>query len=283
MKSFQWPLRALFFVGLLQLISCTKNVDSVQPDAIGIETSSDATAAFEFSDCKLRRIVHENPFVSESTVNCLFTYNSAGNPVSVIKTDPLVVPTSGYHTLNYYFRYDKKNRLRELLIAFGEDRRDEYTELHRYGYDNNDVIVIDTVLHPDWETGGLEDWIAYKTIGLTYDSQGRIIKETIKDLVNGTTRNPTYTYDNRGNLGVIGWKSSGYDHKVSIFRAHPIFQFVHRNYSRNNALPEASYNSKGLPRSVRHLNDDFFGAYRVNPNSPANPLGGIIKAMYDCQ
>jgi hypothetical protein len=283
MKTFQWPLKAFLFVGLLQIISCTKTIDTSSNDSVSLESSSNATVANEFSNCKLRRIVYENPFVSESTVNMLFTYNAADNPFSVTHTGPLIVPTSGYPTTNYYFYYDGKNRLTRLLISHGENNFSEYTELHRYGYDNNDVIVTDTLLHPDWN-GDPETFIAYITIGLTYDSQGRIIKETIKDLRNGTTRNPTYTYDSRGNLAVKGWKSSGYDNKVSIFRAHPIFQFIHRNYSRNNALPEAKYNSRGLPLAVRQLNDDFFGAYAVRyAGDASNPLGGIIRAVYDCQ
>jgi hypothetical protein len=277
MKTLQWPLRAFLFVGLMQLISCAKTVDTVTNDSLSLETSSDATVANEFAGCKLRRIVHENSFNNETSVSCLFSYNSVGNPYSLVHT-------SGYATLNYYFYYDKKNRLREFLINFSEDRKNknEYTELHRYGCDNNDVIVTDTVLVPDWE-GDPEAFVTIKTMRLTYDSQGRIVKETIR-YPNGTTRNPTYTYDNRGNLAVPGWKSSGYDNKVSIFRAHPLFQFIHRNYSRNNALPEAQYNSKGLPLAVRHLNDTFFGADRIDPNRPPNPLGigGITRAIYDC-
>jgi hypothetical protein len=87
------------------------------------------------------------------------------------------------------------------------------------------------------------------------------------------TRNPTYTYDARGNLGVNGWKSSSYDNKVSIFRAHPVFQFIFRNYSKNNAAVQAKYNSKGLPLSMNPANDVFF-------NSAA---AVITKAIYDCQ
>lgn len=279
MKTFQWPLRAFLFVGLLQLVSCTKTVDTVTNDSVSLETSSDATVANEFSNCKLRRIVHENSFNNETSVNCLFTYNSAGNPYTLVHT-------SGYATPNYYFYYDKKNRLRELRIAHHLEGNDEYTELHRYGYDNNDVIVVDTLLHPRADEADTVIQLGvHKIIRLTYDSQGRIVKENIRDVLYGTTSNPTYTYDARGNLGVPGWKSSGYDNKVSIFRAHPLFQFIFRNYSRNNALPEAKYNSRGLPLAVRQLNDSFFGAYRIDPNRPPNPLGigGITKAIYDCQ
>lgn len=283
MKTLQWPLRAFLFLGLLQIISCTKSVDTITNDSLSLESSSDATLANEFLNCKLRNVIYENPFVSETTVNMLFTYNAAGNPHSVTHTGPLKVGVSGYPTFNYYFYYDSKKRLRRLLISRGEDFRDEVTEMHSYGYDNNNVLIVDTVHRPDWDSGDPNRWVALRTIGLTYDSQGRVVKETIKDLRYGTIRNPTYTYDSRGNLAVKGWKSSGYDNKVSIFRAHPIFQFIHRNYSMNNALPELKYNSRGIPVAVRQLNDDFFGAYAVRfSGDTANPFGGVLKVMCDC-
>ena len=84
-------------------------------------------------------------------------------------------------------------------------------------------------------------------------------------------RNPTYTYDARGNLAVAGWKSSSYDNKPSIFRTHPVFQFIHRNYSKNNSSVQAKYNSKGLPLAVVPGNDTFF------------ELKNVTKAIYDCQ
>lgn len=273
MKTFQWPLRAFLFFAFIQLVSCTKNFDTSATDSISLETSTDATVANE-SGCKLRRILHPSAYNGETLVSRVFTYNASGNPVSLVYT-------SGYPTANYYFTYDKKNRLRELLISFQKDDYDLFTELHRYGFGSNDQIVTDTVLRPDFDAG-TDELIPYQIIGLTYDSQGRIVKENIRDLQTGTIRNPTYTYDIRGNLAVKGWKSSGYDNKVSIFRAHPLFQFIHRNYSKNNALPEAKYNSKGLPLAVTHLNDEFFGADAVDDESNINHVG-IVKAVYDCE
>lgn len=283
MNRFLTPLKALIFVALLQVVACTKSLDLPNNDSISVETSDNLSfpTTNEFSNCKLRNVIYENEFVSESTVNMLFTYNAAGNPFSVTRTGPLVIPTSGYPTLNYYFYYDQKKRLRRLLINFSDDPQNlnEYTEEHRYGYDENDVIIVDTTFYVDPAIMALGVRAIAK---ITYDSQGRIVKENIRDFYWGTTRNPTYTYDARGNLAVPGWKSSGYDNKVSIFRSHPVFQFLHRNYSRNNALPEAKYNSKGLPLAIRNLNDGFFGAYKINPDGPINPLGGIVKASYDC-
>lgn len=277
MKTFQWLLRAFLLVCLSQIISCTKSIDKISNDTVGLETSSDATLVPSYGNCKLRRIYHISEYNPETTVNMLFTYNAAGNPYSVTRS-------SGDDALNYYFYYDKKNRLRELRIAHNLEGNDEYTESHRYGYDNNDVVVVDTVLHPSVaKSDGVLQLGVHKIIRLTYDSHGRIVKENIKDVLNGTTKNPTYTYDARGNLAVVGWKSSSYDNKVSIFRSHPLFQFIHRNYSMNNGGVEAKYNSKGLPLTAEHLNDNFFGAVGYTTRDIPYPLEGISKAVYDCQ
>lgn len=276
MKTFQWPLRAFLFFCLTQIISCTKNVGPATSDAIALEASSDATVANEFSNCKLRRIVHINAYNPDTTAGVLFTYNAAGNPYSV-------VGTVGYPILNYYFSYDKKNRLRELRIAHDLEANNEETEAHRYGYDNNNVIVVDTLFTPYVdESAGIIKLGARKIIRFTYDSHGRIVKENIRDVLSGAVNNPTYTYDNRGNLAVKGWKSSSYDNKVSIFRAHPLFQFIHRNYSVNNGGVEKKYNSRGLPLAVEQLNDNFFGAVGFTTRDIPYPLEGISKAVYDC-
>lgn len=259
MKTFQWPLRAILFVGLLQLGSCTKNIDSLPEDSMTLETSNDLTfpVTNEFDNCKLRNIFDEQG-------NMVFTY-SKGNPISAVYKNG---SATGFP--NYYFRYDKQGRLREWF-------QDGFPEsIHRYGYDANNRIVTDTLTH--WPSSP-ELWNIYVST-ITYDAQGRVVKENIKNIQNNysgvldPTRNPTYTYDNRGNLAVAGWKSSSYDNKVSIFRSHPVFQFVFRNYSRNNAAPAAKYNSKGLPLSIQGTgNDIFFNNY---PQSK-------FRAEYDCQ
>ena len=269
MKTNHWPVRALIFVCLLQVVACTKSIDTVTNDSITLEESSDLTfpVSNEFSNCKLRRI-YQSYGEGLATINGLFTYNKAGNPVSLLFDDPIAD--------DHFFFYDKLGRLKEYRIEgdFGDS-------WHFYGYDANNRIVTDTLNRGFWDGVHhvpLQIWIST----LTYDSQGRIIKENIKNTLNNDIegivnplqpeRNPTYTYDNRGNLGVIGWKSSWYDYtKVSIFRAHPVFQFIHRNYSRNNSSIQERYNSRGLPLMVIPGNDYFFN------------LKNVTRAVYDCQ
>ena len=263
METRKWPVKAIIFIGLLQVISCTKTVDTTK-DSISLEQSSDLTfpTSNEFSGCKLRRI-YQSYGEGNATVTGLFTYNSAGNPVSVLFNET--------YAGNHYFSYDRKGRLKD--YRFTSDFGDA---IHVYGYDANNRIVTDTA---KWGVG--DYYLKISIYTLTYDSQGRIIKENIRNILNKgvegevyplePTRNPTYTYDSRGNLAVAGWKSSSYDYKVSIFRTHPVFQFIHRNYSRNNSSVQAKYNSKGLPLSVVPGNDNFFS------------LPNVTKAIYDCQ
>jgi hypothetical protein len=270
-NKLHWPVRAFLFIGLLQIISCTKSIDTTTNDSISLESSSDATIANEFSNCKLRYIIHEHGGVQGYTISGLFTYNSAGNPIS------LTYAQGGTGNPNYFFFYDSKKRLREFRMGYSPNDIMEAT-WHKYGYNSNDQIIVDTIYNPGFTEQGQVfpgDTVISK---ITYDDQGRIIKETIRNIKGGPTRYPTYTYDNRGNLGVIGWKSSSYDNKVSIFRSHPLFQFIHRNYSKNNAAPQAKYNSRGLPLSMNPANDAFFNAYGTNIGGT-----GISKIIYDCQ
>jgi hypothetical protein len=245
-------------MGLLQLLACTKTVDTTTNDSLSLQTSNDLQfpTSNEFGNCKLRRIYHDGTGPN-GLVSGVFTYNKAGNPVSLIYNN---VATG---TQNYYFYYDKLGRLKEYRTRYSENDPME-EERHVYGYDANNRIVTDTI-------GGVTGGVIFIST-LTYDNLGRIVKENIRHISTGIVRNPTYTYDNRGNLAVAGWKSSSYDNKVSIFRSNPVFQFIFRNYSRNNAAPQAKYNSKGLPLSMKPGNDAFF-----------NSRMEIPMAFYDCQ
>jgi hypothetical protein len=262
MKKLKWHIPAIVFIGVFQVASCTKTVDTTK-SSLSLETSDNLTfpTTNEFSNCKLRRI-YQSYGEGNATVTGLFTYNGQGNPVSVLFNETF--------TASHYFSYDSKARLKQYRTTseFGTGTRD-------YGYDKNNRIITDT---STWRSGSV---LQIDIITLTYDSLDRIIKENIRNIQNldiyghlqplKATRNPTYTYDSRGNLAVAGWKSSSYDYKVSIFRAHPVFQFIHRNYSRNNSSVQTRYNSKGLPLSVIPGNDNFFNLYNVT------------KAIYDCQ
>lgn len=286
MKTFQWPFRALLVICLAQIISCTKQVDTLTEDSVSLQSSSDATVANEFSNCKLRRIVHEHGGIAGRNVSGLFTYNAAGNPYSLTYTEGNLAAWNP----NYYFFYDNKNRLRELRSGPSPTDTTPNTERHKYGYDINDRIVVDTLLnrffgYQDDNGTYIYPEIIWSISQITYDAEGRIIKESAYYPNSNELRQPTYTYDNRGNVAVKGWKSSWYDNKVSFLRTHPIFMFLMRNYSKNNAYNESGtgrkYNSRGLPLSMKPSNDPFFNAHPSDFGF--NFAGGISQLVYDCQ
>jgi len=258
MKTRRCVVNALLFAGLLQVVSCTKTIDTPANDSVSLESSSDATAANEFSNCKIRRIYQDVGYGFVETA--LFSYNKAGNPYSIIYAN------NGTGNPNHYFIYDSNNRLTEWRKMYGGF----IVQHHFYKYNSVNQIVYDSTISREAGT-------YYVTVSaIEYDAMGRVIKETIRNTFNldgplSPTRRPTYTYDNRSNIGVLGWKSSSYDYKINPLRQNPIFQFLMRNYSMNNPAPQASYNSRGLPLSLHPSNDAFFNSYVT------------YKIVYDCQ
>src|SRR5687767_9585526 len=113
MKTFQWPLRAFLFVCLLQFVSCTKTINSSE-ESITTSQSSDITfpVTNEFANCKLRRVYFELPLSGTSPFDTvpgygLFSYNSAGNPYSLLFRD------AAYNNVvarapSYFFIYDNQ-------------------------------------------------------------------------------------------------------------------------------------------------------------------------------
>jgi hypothetical protein len=277
MKKCIWLLRSVICIGLLQVVSCTKTLDTTTNDSVGLQSSNNATAADDFSDCKLRSIYHDLYQIDGNIISVrgLFSYNPKGNPVSLLYD----LDGIRYYSLPaYHFVYDSQHRLKEWRLSY--ENGEKITTIHRFSYNSSNVIIADTTIFPQ---GAGQPDIFVST--LSYDSEGRIIKESISHTQSSTsvfepTRNPTYTYDNRGNLGVNGWKSSWYDYKTSFRRTHPLFMFITRNYSRNNPYTDLSvgrkYNSRWLPLSVVPGNDEFFASY------PSRP-GHIKKLLYDCQ
>jgi hypothetical protein len=246
----------------LLLAACQKGVSvKEQITTVNSETSSGVTAANEFPDCKLRRISH---FFSDSdgpSVSGVFTYNKAGNPISLLYNN------NGTGNPNHYWLYDNQNRLSEWRKTYQNGTI--IIERHRYVYNANGPAVRDTAMFIEGDT-------ITNVYTFTYDSLGRIVKENIKNIKNANAplnpqRNPTYTYDNNGNLSVIGWKPSTYDKNPNPLRTSSVFQFVLKNWSRTNCMYSPHYNSKGLPDQLQNGNDIFFN---VKKN---------IFFAYDCQ
>jgi hypothetical protein len=245
---------------IMLFTACTKT-DVSAPGSLSQNISNDATAP-DLSKCKIRRIYQDD---RGQRVSALFSYNKAGNPYSVLYSN------GGTGVFNHYFLYDSKNRLSEWRLVWTSVT----IESHFYKYNNKNQIVIDSTNKFNGGDGTLGK-IFISTI--EYDALGRVVKETVVNTYSDDgpdqlekTHRPTFTYDNRGNLGVLGWKSSSYDHKINPLRQNPVFQFVMRNYSMNNAAVQPRYNSLGLPLSINPSNDVLFNNLVTD------------KVIYDCQ
>jgi hypothetical protein len=253
-----YPLSRYLFIAILTTVlfsACTKNSD-LSIDKKSTSVSDNATVP-DLSTCKIRRIYQD---VGGERQNALFTYTNTGKPFSVVYSN------NGTGNPNHFFIYDTKNRMREYQKRYGSF----VVELHQYGYNANNQIIKDTLTSKE---AGVH-YIAIIT--LEYDALGRVIKETIVNTFNDSgpldpIRRPTYTYDSRGNLAVAGWKSSSYDTRINPLRQSPELQFIHRNYSMNNAAVQAKYNSRGLPLSANPSNDGLFNS------------GVTYLIVYDCQ
>jgi hypothetical protein len=248
--------RITLVLGMFYLVSCTKT-DFSKNDSLSLSTADNAT--IDLSTCKLRRIWVD--VGGAEPITGVFTY-SKGNPIS------LIFNVNGTGNPNHYWIYDKQNRLIEWRQTY--DGGTFINQLHKYVYDASGKAIRDTFMFIEGDT-------ITNVYTFTYDSQGRIVKENIKNIWNAgaplnPTRNPTYTYDNRGNLAVAGWKSSSYDNKVNPLRTNPVFQFIFKNWSQNNPSAQAKYNSKGLPLSLQNNNDNFWNDYR-----------SFRTLVYDCQ
>lgn len=247
--------RAFLVIGILYAAACNKS-DLSGEKSLTLTSSEKAT--IDLSNCKLRRVWSDYGGLK---VTGVFTYNSKGNPTK------LVFNNNGTGNPDHYFFYDNQNRLSEWRQTYHNGTT--VSERHKYVYNAAGVAIRDTVMAIEGDT------ITFVHT-FTYDSQGRIVKENIKNIWNAGApldpqRNPTYTYDARGNLAVAEWKSSSYDNKISAFRSHPVFQFIFKNWSQNNAAVQAKYNSKGLPLSLNPNNDVFFNSTIA------------YTLVYDCQ
>lgn len=253
---------AMLTLAVSLFAACAKE-DFSPSDSLTQTVSSDVVIP-ELSTCKIRKIYHEGADGAGTikTVWGHFTYNAQLNPYSVVYSN------EGTGVFNHYFFYDAQKRLKEYqqsYVTFPVIR-------HFYKYNAANQIVTDSTVRIN--PGNAEiNQIYISTI--EYDSQGRVIKETIVNKYNAfgplePVRRPTYTYDNRGNLAVAGWKSSSYDNKVNPLQQNAIFQFIHRNYSRNNAAVQAKYNSRNVPLSMNPTNDQFFNGKVID------------RVLYDC-
>jgi hypothetical protein len=169
--------------------------------------------------------------LGEQVIHRSFTYDEFGNPVlaKYVETD------DGTGTPNFNFYYNDKHQ----LISYTG-----YSS-HRLSYNSSGQVMIDSAQY--YYTGGdsrYED-------RYYYDWYGRISKVVSKFYYDvheaeevGTVTTVYYMYDRRGNLIRPGVT---YDNKTNLSRTHPVWMFINKDYSLNNAVKATSYNAAGLP------------------------------------
>ncbi|WP_423737904.1 hypothetical protein [Chitinophaga caseinilytica] len=210
-------------------------------------------------ECRITKVKGDlgSPMVLDSL---MITYNSKGNPVSMVRS---VVGTSAP---NWLFRYDQKGRMTDFYGIYSHPT--SFDTWHRYYYDTKNRIVLDSTyefgeVSPDYKPipSPGRPYLGVRNISTyQYDNHNRIIRSTDtygRDTVFVVRQ---YRYNSAGNLAEIveQWGSEApnsitfsYDDKKNYHRLHVIWQFLDRDFSMNNSLPVTTYNRFGLPVSIQ--------------------------------
>src|SRR5690606_30702824 len=92
-----------------------------------------------------------------------------------------------------------------------------------------------------------------------------------------------FTYDAKGNRQFVNNGSGNtppaitYTNKPSLFSLHPVWQLVHRNWSKNAVMEDVqSYNSNGLPTRANLNGSRFLQAKNLNNGNP------FLNITYTC-
>ncbi|ACU61871.1 hypothetical protein [Chitinophaga pinensis] len=199
-------------------------------------------------------------------------YNSKGNPIAMDKNHV----TTG--SPRYVFKYDKNDRLTELIGMYNHPTN--YETLYRFSYDYKNRIKADT----QYTFGFIGQPAMPEYIHeYEYDSKGRMTRYRHISLYSSYRWEHNFQYNAQGNLSKVineyGNETSAfpydYDDKVNVNSLHPIWQFLSHDYSRNNHSPAVSYNNKGLPTEI-DLRTKYQGSFA---NLPINH----VQISYQCR
>jgi hypothetical protein len=226
----------------------------------------------ELPGCQIRQFSVLLKYGGTDTLK--FTYNSWGDPVSILRT------AHGTGAPNFFFHYDKQHRLTESIGAYGNTVFEKPIESwNKYFYDASGQITKDSLYSfPDVVDGhpvrGQFSTISSYLFG--YDTKGRIL--TVQwDLENGTISSvSTYNYDAKGNLA----GTYAYDDKMNFRRTNKIWMFLDRNYSVNNPVAaKYKYNGFGLPVQIECL-PELSLDFTLSPSTPILFTHAVIQ--YSC-
>jgi hypothetical protein len=160
--------------------------------------------------------------------------------------DPATI-TPGVSTTGmpkHVFKYDSKKRLTEYRKLYNNGYFESWI---RYVYNSQGRVIRDTI----WSMGtvnGENPANEYDKAVTTYsyDPQGRISNTYFQSITvpMAPASDIDYDYDSRGNLIVPG---AVYDDKINYRRTNRILMFIDRDYSVNNIKPVGTYNAQHLP------------------------------------
>ncbi|MEO5593193.1 MAG: hypothetical protein ABIR15_12960 [Chitinophagaceae bacterium] len=241
----------LLFLCLLQFISCIKPPSNFNP----------ADGNNVYTGCRIKQTVSLFTSADGSLATRKFTYNSKGDPVTVISD------RTSTGSANLEFKYDSKGRLVEYNAGYPNG---SYDFKHRYGYSQNRITT-------DTTTGGFNPFgfpITTIITWITYDNLNRIVKDSSVVQNSSFSYVTEYSYDVEGNKVI---KGVVYDDKLNAHRTNKVWMFIDRDYSVNNPAGANAYNSVGLPlyypanaAALLHLGYFYYGE-------------GPVIITYDCK
>lgn len=243
--------------------------------------------AFSFSSCQ-KILEHYNHHGSKPSTNCQIKTASNSHDVTFDTTRffyhsnglPAYVQFASHNTefdfidsFTLYYQYDHLDR----LIA--ETSEWVYgPSLVYYAYEGNSRLPVRDTIRALYSSC-VED--------LEYDALGRLIKKTRRDFEYvipeadpGTDQVEVYRYyyDLRGNRqehssnpGYHGLIQ--YSDKPSLYSLNPVWQLIYKDYSRNSVPFGETFNSDGLPLSIK--TGDI-------PRQAFLSVGAGSKIEYDC-
>jgi hypothetical protein len=215
--------------------------------------------------CRISQLQNEDLSYGNESYTADFEYDAKGTPLRITRSD---VRTGGP---NYLFRHDAKNRVTDVIGCYGSGNDGDYFEFwHRLKYDAKNRVYRDSsfyvgIVGPNpVKVPGVEQIIIVNNY--TYDTQNRIIRAAESDLY----RDYHYYYNNRGNLDSVRQRDytleytvayGTYDNTVNYHRTNPLWQFLDRDYSQNNAATVSAVNKYSLPTTVAYSRKDYYYPY----------------------
>lgn len=206
--------------------------------------------------CQILRFVNTSTEIYNN-YTADFQYDSKGTPQRITRTN------TGTGMPNYLFRHDKYNRVTDVIGSYGNgDNGDVFEFWYRLKYDAKNRVILDSSFYNGiiGNNPGPIPGVSLLILVHTheYDAQNRIIRSHRQESSGYQDR--YYYYNHKGNLDstVIKWDDGSqyiaqygnYDDKINIRRTNPLWQYLDRNYSKNNSFNTITSNRYGLPTTV---------------------------------